>query len=236
VAPASASPHAPTQRTSLGSAALRLLGALVLPAPVAAQQAAGAPGPFDHARHVSVECTACHSARDAHGTVTITTQRECRTCHHTGAVAQPCSRCHGAAGAESYDVRRAYRPSVGVAKNRTLPFDHRPHEGLDCARCHREGIELSAARVSCSSCHVEHHDAGTTCTACHETPRESAHSASSHLTCAGSGCHSAAPVNAAQRTRNLCLACHQDMGDHRPGRRCVECHTLPPARQSDDTA
>jgi hypothetical protein len=227
-------PNPHLQRTSLLRGSLRLLAELLLPAPAAAQQASAAGMTFDHARHTQTACTECHSVAERHGRIAITTVAECRTCHHTGAVAQPCARCHAPSSAprERYDVRRAYRPSVGVAENRTMPFDHQQHTGLDCARCHREGLALSAARISCSGCHVEHHDADNNCLACHQKPSPTAHTRAAHLSCSGSGCHSAAPVTAAQRTRSLCLSCHQDLTDHQPGRRCIDCHALPAARQA----
>src|SRR5690606_31841427 len=178
--------------------------------------------------------TVCHSVERTHGQVLTTTVRDCRSCHHTGSTAQACSRCHDAAAvaAQRYDVRRAFRPSVGTAENRTFAFDHRQHTGVECARCHVEGLALSAARVACSACHEDHHESSNDCMACHERPAVNAHTTAAHLTCAGSGCHSPAPVNASQRTRSLCLSCHQDMTDHQPGRRCVNCHALPAARQA----
>jgi nitrate/TMAO reductase-like tetraheme cytochrome c subunit len=214
---------------------VRVLAALFVPAPLAAQQSSVPGGmTFDHARHTDAECTACHSVTDRHGSVSITTVAECRSCHHTGSTAQPCSRCHRPADVsrQRYDVRRAYRPSVGTAENRTLPFAHQQHAGVECATCHIEGLALSAARVSCSTCHEEHHDPEHSCIACHEPPPATAHTRTAHLSCSGSGCHSAAPVTAAQRTRNLCLGCHQDLTDHQPGRRCSDCHALPDAQQA----
>jgi hypothetical protein len=29
-----------------------------------------------------------------------------------------------------------------------------------------------------------------------------------------------------QETRNVCLTCHTDMLNHRPGRQCAECHEV----------
>ena len=241
--PGTVGPHSSAEPSTgarhLGRAG-RALGAWLLPARLHAQQAPlGGRLQFDHARHTQVGCTECHNSTDAHGRVTTTTVRDCRSCHHTGSVAQPCSRCHGPStvSAQRYDVRRAFRPTVGTAENRTFSFDHRQHGGVDCATCHREGLELSATRISCSGCHDDHHtDAATNCLACHQTPSPQAHTATAHLTCAGSGCHSSAPVRAEQRTRSLCLSCHQDLIDHQPGRRCVDCHALPPARQASASA
>lgn len=228
-------PAAHPGRTSALREALDALAALLLPTPVHAQQS---PPParqrFDHARHTDIECTACHSVAETHGAVTIASARDCQSCHHTGSTVQPCSRCHDAASVagRGHDVRRAWTPSVGRSENRTYRFEHSQHGGLECTRCHMEGLELSAGRVSCVACHDEHHDASSSCVGCHQAPPSGAHTAAAHLTCAGSGCHSPAPVNASQRTRTLCLTCHRDMTDHRPGRRCGDCHSLPPARQA----
>lgn len=226
-------PAAHPARTSVLRGPLDVLAALMLPTPVHAQQS---PPParerFDHARHTGIECTACHSVAETHGAVTIASARDCQSCHHTGSTVQPCSRCHDAASVagQGYDVRRAYTPSVGRSENRTFRFEHRQHDGMECSRCHVEGLELSAARVACAACHEDHHDASSSCIGCHRAPPRSAHTAAAHLTCAGSGCHSTVPVSAVERTRSLCLSCHQNMTDHRPGRRCADCHALPPAR------
>jgi hypothetical protein len=235
-APARVSTPAPTAhplRTSSRSAAggVRMLAALLLPGRAMAQQPATTP-PFEHAVHTDVDCLACHTMDESHGRLSVTSLRDCRACHHTGATAQPCARCHTGsdAPADVYDVRRAYQPSVGRAENRTWQFEHGTHDGVACAECHREGPALSAARINCSACHTEHHAADNNCIACHQTPPASAHTRTAHLTCEGSGCHAPAPVAAAERTRSLCLACHQDLTDHQPGRTCVNCHTLPPAR------
>ena len=233
--------HPPVSlRTSLAPrgvprAVLPMLAALVLPGRAAAQQPQEeATLRFDHARHTQVDCLACHSMDESHGRITVTSFRDCRECHHTGSTVQPCTRCHEASDApgRAYEVRRAFRPSVGAAENRTLPFDHGQHADVSCETCHREGLALSAARVNCSACHDEHHDAGNDCMACHQRPASTAHTRTSHLTCEGAGCHAPAPIAASDRTRTLCLACHQDMTDHQPGRTCVNCHALPPARSA----
>lgn len=222
-------------RSEVVQRGLRLLASLVLPARAAAQQPErAAPLDFDHARHTQIDCLACHSVENSHGQITVTGFNDCRECHHTGSTAQPCTRCHAASDApgRAYDVRRAFQPSVGRAENRTWRFDHQSHAQVACAQCHREGLALSAARVNCDACHDEHHEPDNNCLVCHETPARGAHTRNAHLTCAGAGCHSAAPVNAAQRTRNLCLSCHQDMTDHQRGRVCVDCHALPAPRAS----
>jgi nitrate/TMAO reductase-like tetraheme cytochrome c subunit len=227
VAP-SASPHAP--RTSLIRSAGRLLASVFLPTPAMAQQTLV----FEHARHTQVECTACHSVDSTHGRVSISGAEQCFACHHSEATAQQCLQCHTEpAGADrAFDVRRMFTPSVGRAENRTFPFDHARHTAAECAECHRTGQQLSAAAVDCTACHEQHHDADNNCIGCHETPAATAHTRTDHLTCAGSGCHSPAPVSAAERTRNMCLACHPTLIDHRPGGTCVDCHTLPAATQA----
>ena len=193
---------------------------------------------FTHSRHREVECTACHSTERTHGALTVTSIRDCRSCHHTAPVATTCADCHSAQEVRglAFRVRRTLDIRLGRLNRptRALPFDHRPHTGVECTACHTEGLALSAATVQCSSCHEEHHRSEVTCMACHAVPREGAHDAEVHLGCAGSGCHSAAPasVNAVPRTRDFCLACHQDLTDHRPGRNCEACHSLPSPRSA----
>ncbi len=216
--------------------ALRLLAALVLPARAAAQQPEpDVPADFDHARHVQVECLACHDVESTHGSVTVSGLRECRACHHSGPVVQRCERCHQPAeyASQRFQATRPFTPTVGRAADRSFPFDHRAHTDVACASCHSRSPDLSAARIDCAFCHEQHHEPANDCMACHRTPRQGAHTRASHLTCAGSGCHSSPPVNAAQRTRTLCLGCHQDMTDHQPGRRCEACHALPDALQTE---
>jgi hypothetical protein len=188
---------------------------------------------FWHAQHRGVECTACHSVRDRHGALTVTSFRDCRSCHHTEPVATPCSQCH-----DSSEVRRL---SLAVSRvmdirvgrldrpRRTLPFDHDRHLQYDCQQCHTQGLARSAAGLRCATCHEEHHRPTASCMSCHPAPAGDAHDLNAHLGCAGSGCHDAAPaaVQEVPRTRDFCLACHQDLVDHRPGRNCVACHALP---------
>ncbi len=219
------------QHATSGRRMLHALVSLLLPQRAAAQQSASV---FDHGQHTAVECRVCHSVDNTHGQVTVTRATDCQSCHHTGTVAQPCTRCHTTRDmpAGTFDVRRPFQPTVGRAENRTFRFDHAQHTEVACASCHREGLALSAARVNCSACHREHHEPSNNCLACHAVPASGVHTRTAHLTCAGSGCHSPAPVQASQRTRQLCLSCHQDMTDHQPGRVCVDCHALPAPRAS----
>jgi len=122
---------------------------------------------------------------------------------------------------------------VNDAALMTATFKHEAHEILGCALCHGEGLSRSAEAVDCNMCHQVHnpeHD----CTSCHVRPPTSAHPpAEAHVTCSGSGCHTALPFESVPRTRQACIGCHQDKKDHRPGRLCVECHTLPSPRGED---
>ncbi|HUG40769.1 MAG TPA: hypothetical protein VMM12_09795 [Longimicrobiales bacterium] len=193
---------------------------------------------FRHAQHRGVECTACHSTTRTHGGLTVTSLADCRACHHTAPVATPCAGCHtpGEVARLSARVRRTLDIRIGRLNRptRMLPFDHRPHVQLDCVQCHTQGLALSAAAVDCAACHREHHEPDRSCMACHAQPREGAHDAQVHLGCAGSGCHAAVPasVDAVPRTRDFCLACHQNLTEHRPGRNCENCHSLPQPRSA----
>lgn len=188
---------------------------------------------FWHAQHRGVECTECHSVRDRHGAVTVTSLRDCRSCHHTEPVATPCAGCHDQAAVRrlSTTVNRVMDIRLGTLNRprRSLPFDHADHLRYDCQQCHTQGLARSAAGLQCAQCHEEHHQADASCMSCHPSPADGAHDLNAHLTCTGAGCHTAPPatVQAIPRTRGFCLACHQDLVDHRPGRNCVSCHALP---------
>jgi hypothetical protein len=190
---------------------------------------------FWHAQHRGVECLACHSVRDRHGGVTVTSLRDCRSCHHTAPVATPCTQCHDRASVRRLTSRVSRVMNIRVGQldrpRRTLPFAHAEHLRYECQQCHTQGLALSAAGLDCATCHLEHHQPDVSCMACHPAPRAGAHDLNAHLGCAGSGCHDAAPapVRAVPRTRDFCLSCHQDLVDHRTGRNCVACHALPGA-------
>jgi nitrate/TMAO reductase-like tetraheme cytochrome c subunit len=210
------------------------------PAPVAALQAAQALPQrdlrFRHGQHRDVECSACHRTVRTHGELVITTLRECRQCHHTQPVADRCSRCHRPADyqARPYRVTETFRLSVQQRRprERALSFEHRTHEGVACRECHTAPLTLSAAGVTCTSCHDQHHRPSAECRSCHVEPPVAAHPPEVHVGCAGAGCHDALPagVRNVPRTRNFCLVCHQGLVDHRPGRNCADCHELPPPR------
>lgn len=190
--------------------------------------------PFRHAEHTDVACTDCHSTEEGHGTLTVTSIRGCRSCHHSGSTAEPCARCHERSelrDAGSYPVSSDLEMSVDTVRGRDLPFAHAPHLELECTECHADGTALSSAGVRCAECHEEHHGAEVRCASCHREAPEDAHPLAVHASCTGSGCHEASTLPVTTRTmarspRNVCLACHQDLEDHRPGERCARCHLL----------
>lgn len=237
-----------------GGALLSLLtlftAAALLPGVAAAQEAGagdttfvadGDTVPFRHAGHTDVACTDCHSTEEGHGTLTVTSIRGCRSCHHSGSTAEPCASCHDRSELEdagSYPVKRDLLMSVDTVRGRDLPFGHAPHESIECAECHTEGTELSAASVRCAECHEEHHGPEVDCASCHREAPEETHTLAVHATCTGSGCHEATSLPVTTRTmdrspRNVCLACHQDQVDHRPDERCARCHLMPSGEGGD---
>jgi hypothetical protein len=200
---------------------------LASPAP----QAAARDLDFRHSEHRDVACSDCHATEPVHGAVTVETIADCRSCHHAAPVARDCVSCHaegsrsGTGG--SLTVSRTLALSVGDRPSRPLPFDHDVHSGESCSTCHAEGPDRSAEELDCASCHEPHHEASVDCASCHLPAPEGAHRVeTAHVGCAGSGCHEALPFEGVERTRGVCLVCHQDERDHRPGEDCAECHAM----------
>ena len=185
---------------------------------------------FRHLDHQRVDCLSCHTVDPVHGAVRVRTLSDCRSCHHQAPLANDCARCHTQADVPTatFALPRALELAVGRAPERPLPFNHSDHPGVACASCHTEGLALSAAQVDCASCHQEHHAPEARCATCHlpalETPP---HPLEVHVGCAGAGCHSDLPFEGVPRTRNFCVACHQQMEAHRPTGPCTNCHLLP---------
>jgi hypothetical protein len=191
---------------------------------------------FRHDEHDGVACVSCHTTRTAHGAVKVGRLQDCRSCHHATPAANDCVRCHDPQELESlrHTVTRTLDIRIGSLQRptRTLVFEHARHAAVECTACHT-GVNLEAPATSdCSSCHFEHHEATANCSACHERPAAGAHDRQSHLGCGGTGCHERVPaaIEFAPRTRPLCLACHTEQRDHKPGRDCAGCHVLPPPR------
>jgi hypothetical protein len=113
-------------------------------------------------------------------------------------------------------------------RRRLLPFDHEDHERVGCRDCHQTPVTL--APRECSTCHVDHHRPDAACTQCHVLPDAAVHGLEVHLTCSGSGCHSAATAQRPVLSRTFCLTCHAEQQDHYPGGNCSDCHMTPGIR------
>lgn len=182
---------------------------------------------FDHRAHRDVACTACHSMEPRHGAITLESRETCFECHHTRPVVnRGCASCHqgaGAPGVRRVTVSMSLRVWEG-SRSRELPFDHAEHAALDCAACHTGGTRLTPERA-CADCHEPHHEADRDCMACHRKPPPAAHTIAVHTQgCAD--CHGPESYGRLGVGRNTCLACHQDLRDHRPGRGCAACHQV----------
>lgn len=224
---ASFEPPSPSRPATMASVPAHAADA----APGTDPQAAPQDPDFRHSEHRDVACSECHATEPVHGAVTVETVADCRSCHHAAPVADDCVSCHsegsrgGAGGA--LQVTRTLALSVGDVPSRPLPFDHDVHADESCSTCHAEGPDRSAAELDCASCHEPHHDASVDCAACHLPAPEGAHRVeTAHLGCTGSGCHEVLPFESVERTRSVCLVCHQDERDHRPGEDCAECHAM----------
>jgi hypothetical protein len=192
---------------------------------------------FRHGEHRDVDCASCHSAEERHGGLTVVTLNDCRSCHHTEPVVRDCAACHDAGSFVPGDTSRVHTLALTARSelSRRLPFSHDEHASEDCSACHSAagGLVLAAASVSCSSCHEDHHTAESTCRACHAAAPLEQHPVDEvHVTCTGSGCHEASSFSPPGRTREFCLACHQDLVEHKieDDRDCAACHTLPAPR------
>jgi len=178
--------------------------------------------PPGHGSHGDLSCAQCHRA-SALSTVRALSPADCQACHHGAQQTVGCVGCHDAPGrlvsSQLLDLTVWDAP-----RRRSMDFDHGLHGSLTCDRCHR-GVE-DVARVDCASCHDDHHTPDVRCQSCHVPPPETAHDATVHLTCSGSGCHAAPTVEAFASTRTVCLVCHQEQEDHESGVECIRCHTL----------
>ena len=187
--------------------------------------------------HTGVDCEKCHGTQQSHGTLVVTSIEDCRGCHHRPPLSRDCTRCHSpeSVSAVTLQVTRSLNIRIGSLDRplRNIVFDHTKHVALGCAECHTQGSDLRAAvGADCSGCHLKHHGPTSDCSQCHQPPAEGAHDLDAHMGCTGTGCHDPAPegIANAPRTRQLCLACHTDQKQHRPGKVCADCHRLPAAR------
>jgi Class III cytochrome C family len=180
--------------------------------------------PRGHGTHTTVQCAACHRA-SAQATERNLTVTDCQTCHHVTQQTWTCEHCHGTPG--TFVTQQQFDLSVWSApRTRTLTFQHAWHEGVDCGSCHNSKPSLSPE--PCSSCHAQHHAQSVRCQSCHTPSPIGEHDVNAHLSCSGSGCHTAPLVEAISDTRAFCLVCHQAQENHEAGRRCVDCHAVRP--------
>lgn len=192
---------------------------------------------FNHMDHRDVGCTDCHTSRQTHGEVTVESRAQCQQCHHTRPVVdRGCARCHDRA---QLSAERPIRIRMDLSRrtvDRQVGFDHDDHAAVGCARCHTRAVSL-AFGVSCASCHAEHHTATASCVTCHNQPNQAAHTRDVHSRgCAGSSCHESSSYGAMTQGRNTCMACHQDMEQHRPGQACASCHRVTFSAVGDPSA
>lgn len=181
--------------------------------------------PEAHTTHDAVECADCHRA-SALATVRDLRPDQCAACHHGAQQALECLDCHEGPGAVVSEQVLALEV-WSAPRTRGLAFDHEAHVELNCLSCHRSSPSLTPAE-SCETCHADHHAVAVRCQSCHTPPAPTAHDVQSHLTCSGSGCHSAPEVEAIADDRAVCLACHTDQEDHEPQGACIECHRVRP--------
>ena len=208
--------------------------ALQFPAPPVTQAVSPAATPasdttkFAHARHKSVECTACHSSETSHGALTIRQPAGCLECHHAPRQKAACVACHTTPGDRIPAVALAMTV-WNAPRTRTMPFAHDRHKKIECRSCHTTPTTLAPA-TTCASCHADHHTQSATCASCHPAVPVAAQRqhprVASHTGCAGAGCHSDAAVLGLAPTRNVCIACHRDKTDHKPGGDCASCHLV----------
>jgi hypothetical protein len=181
---------------------------------------------ISHRVHREVECTACHRSGERHGQLILRTERDCQSCHHSPERAASCGECHQQSELRApHDVPVRFTTTARrEAETRNVTFRHSQHTAVQCATCHGEPLTFAANR-DCASCHREHHVADAECRLCH-APAKADHTREAHLGCAGSGCHTMQQPVALEETRNVCLTCHADMVNHRPGRECAVCHEV----------
>lgn len=209
--------------------------------PAVQDSAAGGTGqilvrrPFEHQRHDELPCRGCHGAGAAHRTTRVRAPADCAACHHDPGRGLSCARCHRADGIPAErTVRLSFTLQVAdTARTRDVTFRHDVHvatgSGVACTECHGTAVTLARNR-ECGSCHASHHSDRTNCVNCHAPPKDGAHDASVHLTCAGSACHASSKAPAPTLSRATCLFCHADQRDHEPEGSCAGCHRIPGAQ------
>ena len=208
-------------RSREGVLALATLLAVVLPsARVRAQDSTA----FPHARHSSIPCMTCHVTTATGARLKIAAPDGCRSCHHGTAQKATCSACHGKTLATTRSVSVDFTaPKRLVPVARQVGFEHQRHGAVGCDRCHANDL-VRAPRVTCASCHADHHAPERDCAACHPTARIG-HDRAVHDGC--TACHNAVATPAMRGSRTLCLSCHEAQRNHNPGGDCAACHAIP---------
>jgi hypothetical protein len=165
-----------------------------------------------------------------HGALLVRTKTECESCHHgadprrTG-TAVACTTCHSASELARAPALLPVTVKMSVysaPKARTLPFKHAWHSSQECVACHSTPVTRAVAR-ECTSCHALHHTASAACIMCHAGAKAVHRRQDVHQGCAGSGCHQDKSALALPATRNVCLTCHNDRVNHKPGGECAKC-------------
>jgi len=163
---------------------------------------------FDHARHRTVACRQCHTSAQA---VPALNPAWCEGCHHGDPNPARCARCHSSALLAPRMVEFPLHLPGGPSQ-RTLTFQHAPHQRLDCARCHG-APPRRITRAICGDCHAEHHGGEAACANCHAKPPAWAHEpAVVHTSCGRGGavCHTRVGDGIEPERRPVCLACHPE--------------------------
>jgi hypothetical protein len=178
-------------------------------------------GAFQHARHRPVRCVTCHIGASVRAVA-----RQCTACHHGNtAIGNKCESCHA-----SNEIAGTHRIATNVSlsvwpapRSRTLDFAHERHASVSCGSCHAANLSR-AVEKTCASCHSEHHEATRSCASCHPSARAT-HTRELHITgCGGSGCHVRETTASITPARAVCLSCHVEQTEHKPGRECAPCH------------
>ncbi|MEZ4238489.1 MAG: cytochrome c3 family protein [Myxococcota bacterium] len=185
-------------------------------------------------RHQRVTCQLCHVDAKLVGLPT-----DCAGCHldrHRGKLGDGCAECHDPSGFTPVKIAFDHAVRTGFALTG-------PHDGVDCAQCHR-GANGDAMRLvataTCATCHTPSHATFTSgpgavlaCDGCHQptVPTFAAatfdHRRQStfplerrHASQACAACH---PPGAAMPDAR-CSSCHADPHNGQLGTGCDDCH------------
>lgn len=188
-----------------------MIGSLLILAVVST--AGWAQEPFPHDRHERLFplCEGCHEVEPGEPGALYPEPDQCRSCHDGDQVAEV-----------------EWSPPSGPASYRHPSHAESTGVRLGCHDCHGagggRGVALAELAASCSSCHEDHHSASARCGVCHSESVKGEHDLDAHSGCAE--CHESPWAAQLVFNRSLCLLCHADMADHKPGRECGQCHAV----------